>query len=138
MRVTIRQKDLEITPALREYIEQKVVRPAEKLLKRDEQKGTPLLDIEVARTTHHHKKGEVYRVSVSLTLGKKLIRAEVENENVHAACDLVEDELKRVITSYKSRAFSMFKRMARRLKRELRFDRAARFFQKGRIRDEEN
>ncbi|TSC78509.1 MAG: ribosomal subunit interface protein [Parcubacteria group bacterium Gr01-1014_33] len=132
MRVTIRQKDIEITPALHEYIKQKIVRPVEKFLKREEREGTPLLDIEVARTTRHHKKGEVYRVSVSLTLGKKLIRAEVENEDVHAACDVIEDELKRKITSYKTRAFSMFKRMARRVKKELRFDRAARLFRKGR------
>ena len=138
MRVTIRQKDIEITPTLHEYIEQKIVQSVGKFLKHEGEKGMPLLDIEVARTTHHHKKGQVYRVSATLTMGKKLIRAEVEEEEVHAACDLLEDELKREITSYKSKSFSVFKRFARRIKKELRFDKAARLFRKGRIRDEGN
>ena len=138
MRVTIRQKDLEITPALRAYIDAKVIQPVQKLIQRDAAGDRSLLDIEVERTTHHHRKGAVYRIEANLTLARRFIRAEAVAEDMRAACDVLEQELRREITSYKARAFSLMKRIARRVKRELRFDRAARFFQKGRIRNEGN
>lgn len=138
MRVTIRKKNLEITPPLRAYIEIKVIQPVEKLLHSDIGGDLPLLEIEVERTTHHHRKGFVYRIETNLTLGKRLIRAEAAAEDIRAACDIVEEELRRELTSYKSRSFSLLKRIARRVKHELRFNRAARLFQGRRVRDEGN
>ena len=137
MRVTIRQKDLEITSALETYINEKIVASVEKFLKRGASEDLPLLDIEVGRTTFHHKKGQVYRVSATLTLAHKVIRAEAEDEEIHAACDKIEEELTREITSFKTRSFSLFKRAARQMKDQLRFNplyhakRAAGFFRRG-------
>lgn len=138
MRITIRQKNLEITLALRSYIESKLISPVQKLVRGIKLPDLPILDLEVGRTTQHHHKGKVYRVAANLALNGKLIRAEAEDVDVHAACDLVEDELKREITHYKTRASSLLKRGARAVKRELRFDRAARLFTKGRVRNEGN
>ncbi len=138
MRVTIRQKNLELTDALREYIGRKIVRPVEKLLTRAGPGDAVILDIEVARTTHHHHKGMVYAVSASLAVGGKMIRAQAVDQEVHAACDALEDELTRELVGYKGRALSLLKRGARRIKKELHFARAARLFRTGRIRDEGN
>ena len=131
MNITIRQKDIEVTEPLREYIWAKLVRPVEKLTKRMRLEGAPM-DIEVARTTNHHHKGGVYRVAVGLTLGGKLIRAEADDSDVHAACDTVEDELKREIVHYKTRSQSIIKRVGRRTKEFFRFDPSAHFRRKGR------
>ncbi len=138
MRVTIRQKDFEITPALRQYIEERVLNPVARFVKNIPVPDLPILDLEIGRWTRHHKKGDVYHVAASLALNGKLIRVEAENEDVHAACDEVEEQLKQEITSYKSRAFSLLKRGARAAKKMLRLDAAARFFRRGRIRDEGN
>ncbi len=136
MRFSLRQKNFEITPALRTYIDDKILKPAQRLVKNIKLPDLPLLDIGVMRTTLHHRKGQVYRVSANLALNGKLIRVEQEDEDVHAAIDSVEDELRRGILSYKQKIAALLKRGARKAKKELRLDRAARFFRKGRIREE--
>lgn len=119
MRITIRQKNLEITPALQEYIDEKIVRPIGKLLSGAEESDLPILDIEVERTTKHHRKGDVYRAEANLTLGAKLIRAEAEDVDIRAACDAVHDELAREIKTFKEKHATLQKRSARKAKEEL-------------------
>lgn len=138
MRVNIRKKNLDFTPALRTYIEQKLVAPVKRLLDRRLLPDLPILDIEVERTTRHHHKGRVYRAAATLTLDHVSLRAQADGEDVRAACDGLEDELKREITTYKTKAQSLQKRGARRAKKDLHLARAARLFRKGRIRDEGN
>ena len=128
---------MELTDPLREYIERKIVQPVQKRLKQMDQ-DSPILDIEVARTTHHHHKGLVYGVSASLTLKDTLIRAETVDMDIHAACDTLEDELTREIIAYKGKALSLLKRGARKAKKDLNLAPAARLFRKGRIRNEGN
>lgn len=125
MRVTIRQKNLEITPALREYIEMKVLKPLRRLIKPMLRSELPILDLEFSRTTLHHRKGKVYYAEANLSLGKKMLRVSVEDEDIRAACDLLEEELKRIIMDLKNRTQSLEKRRARRIKEELRFSKAA-------------
>lgn len=136
MRVTIRQKNLEITPALRIYIESKVLKPIHRLLKDVEGKELPVLTIEVGRTTRHHRKGAVYHTAAGFSFNGTILHAEAEDEDIRAACDLLEEELEREILTYKGRTITLQKRGARRAKKETRLHPSARFFRKGRIRDE--
>ena len=125
MRVNIRHKDIEITDSLREYVDEKIVRPVEKLLKRADDSSDPVLDIEVSRTTQHHHKGEVFRASATLALGHRTIRASAEDTDIHAACDTLENELKREITRYKTSSLSIAKRLGRRAKQLMRINPSA-------------
>ena len=136
MRVTIRQKDMEVTDALREYAEQKIVRPVEKRLRQLTLSDAPILDIEISRITHHHHKGLVYAATATLALGRQVIRAEAAETDAHAACDALEDELTREIVHYKTRSQSLFRRGARRAKQYLRISPLAWFRRGGREREE--
>mgnify|MGYP001617304413 CR=1 FL=1 len=136
MKITIRQKDLEITPPLQEYIEKKVVQPVQKFLKRTAATDLPVLDIEVGRTTKHHHKGLVYHASATLMIGKRLIRAEATDADIYAACDQIERELKREIDTFKSKTSAVQKRAARAVKRETRFTKVAQIKDKGRVWEE--
>ena len=138
MRITIRKKNLEITPALGSYIEQKLLKPLKRSLKGIIASEFPILDLEVGRFTRHHHKGKVYRVAASLTIGKNLLRAEAENEDIRAACDLLDEELGREILKFKGSSRARTLRSARAAKKELHFDPAARLYRKGRIRNEGN
>lgn len=125
MRVTIRHKNLEITPALEEYIEMKVVAPVRRLLGPTLSIELPILDLEFSRTTRHHQKGRVYYAEANLSLGKKMLRASVEDEDIRACCDMLEEELKRIVMGFKRRAQSLEKRKARRVKDAFRISKAA-------------
>lgn len=120
MRVTIRKKNLEVTPALAEYIEKKILKPLKKLLKNAVAEDLPILDLEVERTTNHHLKGDVHRIEANLSIGKKFFRAEAADQDIYAACDLVEKELEREISAEKGRTRSNALRKERKLKDELR------------------
>jgi len=135
MRVTIKSKNLEITPALRTYIDEKLIALVERLL--GSQDSSSLLAIEFSRSTHH-RKGKVFHAEVNLSLGKTLLHAETDKEDVHVACDTLRGELETEIKHYKNRKQSLMKRNARVAKKELRFSPEARLYRKGRIRNEGN
>lgn len=120
MRITIRQHNFTITPAFDAYIRQKIVLPAERLLAETAKGDLPIFAIEAERTTRHHRKGQVYRMEANITLGKRMLRAEATGEDPHAACDLLEEEVKREIRSYKAKSRTVAKRGARRVKGALR------------------
>ncbi len=136
MRVTIRQKNLKITPVLMRYIEQKILKPIRRLLKENTAQELPILDLEFGRTTRHHRKGKVFRAQANLTLGKYLLRAEVDEEDIRAACDLLEEELEEEIRTFKGKSFSLLKRQGRSIKGESRYHPAARFRRASRVRQE--
>src|SRR3989344_2668477 len=116
MRVILKGKNTDLTPALRAYIEQKIIKPAKQLLAFADA-SDPLLEIEIARTTRHHKKGRVWWAEANLKLGKRLIRAEHIGEDPHEVIDLVEEELKREIKAFKGKSKTKEIRGARKLKR---------------------
>lgn len=136
MRVSLRQKNIKITPPLAEYIDRALIRRIEKLLAGGVESELPILDIEISRTTRHHKKGKVYRVSARLTHAKTHLYASVDNEDIRAACDLLEEALRREIKKNKGRLSAKEKRQARVLKKEKNLAPAARLYRKGRIRGE--
>ncbi len=136
MRVTIRKKNLDITPALADYIEKKMLKPVKKLLQDVIEKELPILDLQIERTTRHHHKGEVYRMEVNLSLGKHFFNAVVDGEDIYAVCDLLEKELEREITSVKGKTRAKALRQDRRIKKELRLDSGANMQKKGRNRNE--
>lgn len=142
MRVTIRQKNLKITPALTRYIEQKVLKPIRRMLKvpRPEGPGSrpqsglgkssggdlPILDLEFGRASRHHRKGRVFHAEANLTIGKKLLRAEIDGEDMRLACDALQEELESAIRTYNGKRRSMAKREGREAKRQTRFHPASR------------
>lgn len=136
MRVTIRRRNLELTPSLATYAEKKIIEPIQKLLKRIRDDELPILDVELARTTRHHRKGNVFHAEANLSLDGTMLRAEATAEDIRAACDLLEEELRRELTHYKTKRTAIEKRRARQVKKDVRLSRAARLYRKGRIREE--
>lgn len=122
MKVTIRSKNLEVTSSLREYIQKKLITPVEKLLHGAE---FPILDIEVSRTTRHHQKGKVYHVEVNLSLGKKMMRAEMDGEDPRSLCDIVREEIKGEVIHLHGKKESLNRKKARLIKNQTRFTKSA-------------
>lgn len=100
MKINIKSTNLELTPALREYLEEKIGM-LKKFLKRWEAEGVTEIWVEVGRTTRHHQKGEVFRAEADLRVPGKVLRAEEESFDVRAAIDKMRDTLKREIIKYK-------------------------------------
>ncbi|NMB42403.1 MAG: ribosome-associated translation inhibitor RaiA [Firmicutes bacterium] len=91
MRINVRGKNIEITPALQEYVEKKLGK-LEKLL-------TP--GVEIQATLSVVKDDHI--VDVIVSLGGLLLKGEEATQDMYASIDLVVDKLERQMHKYKTR-----------------------------------
>jgi len=106
MKINITVKNLELSPALKEYIEKKIS-SLDKLMKKWEAKGSVELNFDAGRTTNHHNKGNVYYAEANLKIPGKMIRVHKINEDLHAAIDVVKEVLAEEIKKYKEKTKSI-------------------------------
>jgi len=90
-----------LTEPLKTYIEEKIGGLG-RLLGHFEV-NTIKVQFEVARSSRHHRRGEVYRAEANMELPQDILRAEGNDTDVRAAVDAVKDKLKREVEAYLSR-----------------------------------
>ncbi len=116
MKINLKTKNFSLTESIKTYLEEKL-NSLDKFLGSDESISAA---VELAKTTKHHQKGDVFRAEVNLSVPGRLIRAVAEEWNLRVAIDKVKDELQREIKSNKEKSFSLYKKGARLFKRLLR------------------
>jgi len=115
--IQIKSTNFNMTPDIEEYITSKVSL-VEKFLQHYQGENV-LVECEVARSTHH-KKGEVFRVEINLTVRGKLYRSEETSVDVRSAIDIAKDQLEKQIRRSKTKRFELFEKGARVIKSILR------------------
>jgi len=116
MKIDLKTKNFEITPSIKTYLQEKL-NSLDKFLPNDESISA---DVELAKTTKHHQKGDIFMAEVNLTVPGRLIRAVAEKWDLHVAIDAVKDELQREIKVNKEKNISLYRKGARLLKKLLR------------------
>src|SRR3989338_11231820 len=121
MRISLKGTNITLLESIREYVDRKLVRMVEKFLIKPARPAggddKPIaLDLEVGKTTKHHRTGPYFRAEANLSIGKKLLRAEALGENLNEAIDLLEEELEREIKKFKERKRALMIKGARKLK----------------------
>jgi ribosomal subunit interface protein len=108
MNFIIKTKHLELTDALRGYIEKRV-RGIEKFAK-----DALELSLEVEKETLHHKKGQVFKTEAILRFpGKKLVVA-ASGTDLGKTITQARDELKREIKEAKLKSIELPRRQAKK------------------------
>ncbi|PIT92134.1 MAG: ribosomal subunit interface protein [Candidatus Harrisonbacteria bacterium CG10_big_fil_rev_8_21_14_0_10_42_17] len=100
MNIAIKTSIIDLTPALKEYVDLKLS-SLEKLVSRWEVETEISLWVELDRTTLHHHKGNVFRAVLSLHLPNTVLRAEEERLDIRKAIDASKIILKQEIQRYK-------------------------------------
>lgn len=111
MNINIKATHLELTPSIKEYVEEKIGN-LEKYFQTQE------AHVELSRDTHH-KTGLVFRADINLIAGSKIMRAESEAEDVFAAVDLLIPKLKEQISKFKDKKQTLARRGARSARRKV-------------------
>ena len=106
MQIIIHSKNLDITPSIREYVEIKI-NSLDRFLRKFETKGEIKAEIEIARTTKHHKSGDVFYAEANLRLPKKNLRAEHYDSDIRIAIDEIKNKLHNEIIKYKEIAINL-------------------------------
>jgi len=99
MNITIKYTNLTGTPAIDSYINTKIG-SVSKFMKKWEVKQELLAEVEIARTTRHHHKGDVYYAEVNIAVPGKMLRATHNDVDIRVAIDQVKDMLQREIRKY--------------------------------------
>lgn len=111
MNIAIKGTNLDLTPSIKEYVEDKVG-ALDKFISVLEAK------VELERDRHHHT-GPVMRAEVMLIMGGKIMRAEAFSEDIYASVDMVIPKLKEQIAKFKDKKETLFKKGARSAKRKI-------------------
>jgi ribosomal subunit interface protein len=109
-------KNLELTTAISNYINKKVI-ALEKLLK-----GFPpdtIIDIEVGKDAKHHK-GEGFRAEMSIKLSDRRLYAAVVDSDLYAAIDKVKDEILGELKKNNNKKRDVKRRQASKQKKEVK------------------
>lgn len=78
------------------------------------------MQVEVGKTTNHHKNGEVYKAEIDIRVGGKKFFAESSNEDLYSAIDEAREAVVRELTHNKDRDQTLFKRGAISVKKMLK------------------
>ena len=120
MRISINAKDIELTSALEAHIEEKFTSHIRRFVEGKNDPDLPTLHLEVGRSTKHHKKGMIFYAEASLEMGKTLLTAKVESEDVYSACDMLRDEMEREVKKFSEKRQTLQKKGAREAKEEMK------------------
>ncbi|MHA6252359.1 ribosome hibernation-promoting factor, HPF/YfiA family [Oceanobacillus sp. CAU 1775] len=93
MKFNIRGENIEVTGAIKEYVEKKI----SKLERYFD--STPTSDVHVNLSVYN----EEQRIEVTIPMTNLLLRGEVQHVDLYAAVDLVVDKLERQIRKYKTK-----------------------------------
>jgi putative sigma-54 modulation protein len=97
MQIQIYAKDLELTSSIKEYTENKIG-GLEKFLENIFE-----AQIDLSKTTQHHKQGDVFKASANLIVPGSKLHAEFVSENLYASIDGLVDELQNEIKKMKGK-----------------------------------
>ena len=94
MNYNIRGENIEVTPAIREYVEKKVYKLNRYFTE------TPNANVNVNLKVYHDKKA---KVEVTIPMTQLVLRAEEVHTDMYAAIDLITDKLERQIRKHKTK-----------------------------------
>ncbi|MDB5254123.1 MAG: Ribosomal subunit interface protein [Parcubacteria group bacterium] len=103
MNINIKATGIELTDAITEYVYKKIG-AVEKLIP----KGAAI-QVEVGKTTNHHKHGSIFKGEVRITGDGMNMYAVKEAEDLYSAIDMVEGEVRRELLHVKGKNFKMLR-----------------------------
>jgi putative sigma-54 modulation protein len=116
MKINTKATGITITPSISEYIEKKIGM-LEKFFKKEEE---VLVNVEVGRTTRHHKSGDIFRAEIQIVFGGKNYYAAAETPDLYASIDEVKDEISYKLSGEKKKSLHLFRRGGAKIKNLLK------------------
>lgn len=108
---------LELTPAI-DAAADKIIETLNKYV--DPSDTSALAEIEVSKTTNHHRSGEIFRAEINFHSRVGSLRTESEKEDLYAALIEAKDEIVEALRSKKAKKIDFVRRSGLRLKNMLK------------------
>ncbi len=116
MNINIRTTSFSLTPAISDYVDKRLG-PIDKFFQDD---STIKCDLELSRTTSHHKHGDVFKAEIHIIAKDKNLYASAEEEDLYVAIDTIKDEILREIKTSNEKKRSLLRRGGAQVKNILK------------------
>lgn len=113
MKINIKATNTSLTPAITDYLNNKLAY-LKKYFRGNEAEA--LIDVEVGKTSQHHKQGDVFRAEINVSWKGELFRSVAIKDDLYAAIDAAKDEVASEIKKKLKKQNSLIRRGARKLK----------------------
>ena len=110
MKIIIKGINMDITSSVEEYLYKKLS-SLEKFINDDTK-----VDVELEKTTNHHKTGDIFRAEAHIWNKGNLTKAEEISENMYSSIDLMQEELFNILSSKKDKKITLFRKGAQKIK----------------------
>lgn len=114
---TVKGTGIDLSDAISSAID-KVVASIDKYV--DPSDTSALVDIEVGKTTNHHRSGEIFRAEINFHSRIGTLRAEAQKEDLYVALVAAKDEIVESLRSKKSKRTDFMKRSGAKIKNMIR------------------
>lgn len=112
MNINLKGTNISLTPAITEYTNKRLSKIS-KILSWD---PSAQCDVELAKTTQHHQKGDIFKAEIHIVGANKNHYASVEKDDLYAAIDFVRDDILRELKATKGKRLSYIRRSGARVK----------------------
>lgn len=112
MNIIIHTKNIEPTPALKAFINDKVGTLGKFFGKIKGQ--TAQARVEVSRPSQHHRSGAIYYAEINIEINNKFFRAVAEHFDIYAAIDKTRDEMEKQIRKSKEMLHDKRRRLGKK------------------------
>jgi ribosomal subunit interface protein len=113
MRLQIKATGITLTPSIEEYVSRKIAMIEKHISSLD---TDSLVSVEVARTTLHHKSGDIFKAEIKIRANGKDYYAVSEKPDLYEAIDEVKDEITRELISYKEKGKTLLRKGGAKIK----------------------
>ena len=97
MTINIVARGIELTPAIKQYAEEKMSGLVKYL------DSIRHIDVEVGMASGHHHSGNIFECKTNVQIGGETIMVEREAEDLYKAIDKVKDHLRETISQWKKK-----------------------------------
>jgi ribosomal subunit interface protein len=106
MNTKIKTTGISLTPAISEYADKRLTKISKIL------GGDPayICDVELAKTTNHHKNGDIFKAEIHIVGKGKDLYASAENSDLYAAIDEMRDEVTRLLKASKGKRLAFVRK----------------------------
>ena len=146
MKINVLTKNLKLTPAIKDLIEERIgslekfinILYNEKPVALKKLRAKVEAWVEVGKETLHHKKGPFFRAECQMKLLGRDLRAESLSPKLEIAINEMRDILKRKLKEERKKMMAKAKRRSRKIKRKIKFSSGAEIQEKLRTLQEDN
>ncbi len=113
MKINERGVNMEINGEIKDFLYSKLAHLDKFINPNDD---SIICDIELGKTTNHHKSGDIFKAEINLFMDGKTLRAVSEKEDIMSAIDVAKDEIIREIKISKDKKISLVRRGGAKIK----------------------